>query len=138
MAEAVARQLSFRDITMHLVQQMMSFSADLLVYKTPPTPPHIVIDPTLTVLGNYSWRPPTIRLRSYNQGTLVHELTHYIQDHNGVPMSGNTFGEYDPLEIEAITAQIRWLQRIGVDKYPSQAAILKMTGCSEFASLGWL
>lgn len=114
-------------------EEMMSFAADLLGYKLPPFLPDITITPHAPVLGQY--QQLAIRLKYWrhtpeDEGVLVHELTHHIQYYHGTPYC----------EREAITAQIRWLQRVdvGVDSYPSRAAILKMTGCPEFASLSWL
>lgn len=128
---------------------LMQFAADLLGYKCPDDLPEIKVEPDLECMGQIRWswlRAPVIVLRHwrdgnpFDQSVLVHELTHHVQRENGVDMHGNTFYIYDKTEVEAITAQCRWLQSKGENPrdHLSEASVFKMTGDKEFSRLEWL
>lgn len=132
-----------------LARELMVYAADLLKYECPDHLPEIRVEPDLECAGQIRWswlRPTLIALRHWRDGNLkdqsilVHELVHHIQMHNGVEMRGNTFYQYDKTEIEAITAQCRWLQSKGENPkdHLSEASVFKMTGDKEFARMGWL
>ncbi|MEK1891408.1 MAG: hypothetical protein AAAB35_28390 [Phyllobacterium sp.] len=76
----------------------------------------------------------------YDQCVLVHELLHYVQHDHGIPMNGNVFEGVNDLEVEAITAQVRWLQSVGENprNHIPYATILTLTGEKHFSSLEWL
>lgn len=132
-----------------LAREMMVYAADLLKYRCPDDLPEITVEPELVCSGiiRWSWlRAPSIALRNWREGnlsdqaTLVHELTHWVQLSNGVEMTSNDFYKLDPTEIEAVTVECRWLQSKGENPrdHLSEAAVYKMTGDREFASLEWL
>jgi hypothetical protein len=132
-----------------LAPALMRFAADLLKYECPEDRPEPRVEPDLECDGQIQWfmfAPPVITLRLWREGNLrdqavlMHEMVHYIQSLNGVEMTGNTFYQFDPIEIEAVRVQCMWLQSVGADcsDYPSEKAIFKMTGDRAFASLKWL
>jgi hypothetical protein len=132
-----------------LARELMVYAADLLKYRCPDDLPEIRVEPELECLGQIRWswlRPPVISLRHWRDGNLkdqsvlVHELVHHIQRENGVDMTDNVFYQYDKTEVEAVTAQCRWLQSNGANPrdHLSKASVFKMTGDREFAKLKWL
>jgi hypothetical protein len=97
--------------------------------------PQIRLDTEMEALGQFIRDIKVVALKRWDgsiadQGVLVHELVHYIQQFNGVPM----------IEYEAITGQSLWLQSIGENQrdYISERTILQLTGDSEFSKLDWL
>lgn len=134
---------------LNLARGMMVYAADLLNYRSPNDLPEIRIEPDLDCLGQIRWpflQRPVIALRRWREGNLkdqsvlVHELVHWIQHCNGVEMKGNNFYQFDQTEVEAITAQCRWLQSKGENPkdHLSEASVYKMTGDADFSRLGWL
>lgn len=136
-------------MNLDLAREMMVYAADLLKYECPDDLPDIKVEPDLECAWQIRWswlRAPVIALRHWRDGNLkdqsvlVHELAHHVQHCNDVEMTGNNFYQYDKTEIEAITAQCRWLQLKGENPrdHLSEAAVFKMTGDKEFARLEWL
>lgn len=130
-----------------LALEFMHFGADLLKYPRPEFLPFIHIDPDMEPRGRFSvqWMPVVTLKRwrdgcRYDQCVLVHELVHHVQHSNGIPMNGNVFEGVNDLEIEAITAQVRWLQAVGENPrdHISYSTILTLTGDERFSSLDWL
>lgn len=125
------------DIDVPEALAMMAFAAGVLGYECPSIVATICIDgaiPERTV-GTFVPTIKIITLRrydgsAYDQGVLVHELAHWVQCFNGRPYC----------EKETITAQCRWLQKIGAgpEGYPKRKAVIRMTGDEDFASLSWL
>jgi hypothetical protein len=72
--------------------QLMQFAADTLGLGCPPTVPRICIDDEMTgnVMGNFVVSIKIITLKSWtgnarDQGILIHELAHYLQQFNAKP-----------------------------------------------------
>ncbi len=127
--------------------ELMFYAADTLGYLRPDRLPDIIIDPGIEALGQFTPRfVSEIRLKYWREGNrfdqcvLVHELTHHIQSYNGATMNGNVFEGVNHIEVDALTAQCRWLQSVGEDprKLISRETIFRLTGDPIFARLGWL
>lgn len=122
--------------------------ADLLKYRCPDHLPKMRIDPDLECLGKFEWSflSTAIVPRHWREGNLrdqaclVHELVYWIQYENAVDMTGNVFYQFDKTEVEAVTAECRWLQLKGENPadHLSEQSIFKMTGDWEFSLLNWL
>ena len=139
--EALMCSIEYRDTTDIEVPEaagMMGFAAGVLGLDCPSFVPTICIDQGIEekTAGTFVFSLKLITLKLYDgeafyQGVLVHELAHWVQCFNGRPYC----------EKEAITAQCRWLQKIGAgqEAYPVRKAILRMTGGDrEFARMKWL
>lgn len=124
--------------------ELMFYAADLLGYLRPISLPELLIDPDMEALGQF--RPSEVTLKYWRAGNrfdqcvLVHELTHHCQSYNGATMNGNVFEGVNHIEVDALTAQIKWLQSIGEDprKLISRQTIFRLTGDAAFARMNWL
>jgi len=122
-------------LTIDQAAEMMAFVARLLRMQSPAVLPQVRLDTGMTSLGQFIFDIQVVALKRWNggcfdQGVLVHELAHYVQQFNDRPFC----------EKQAIEVQCRWLQSIGAypEDYPSAAVIFRLTGDRQFAKLDWL
>ena len=97
-----------KDIAVSQAQDMLEHVASLLGYPCPSHLPTICIDDELpaNVLGRFIVSIKIVTLRRYDgglqdQGVLVHELAHYVQQYNDVPFC----------EVEAERARHAWIAK---------------------------
>jgi hypothetical protein len=116
-------------------RELMAFAANALGYQCPDVLPQLRLDTEMEAVGQFIRDIKVIALKRWDgsiadQGVLVHEFAHYLQQFNKAPMC----------EIEAITAQCMWVLNAGGDRrdMPTAKTIKKLTGDDDFASLKWL
>ena len=126
-----------------IARDLLGFAASMLNYPLPDDLPEIRIEPDLECAGKITWTifRTVIELKRWNdlmdQSVLLHELVHYMQRLNDMPLD---YDGIDEAEVEAITVQLRWLESKGIDPRTaiSSKALLHMSKSEEFAKLEWL
>jgi hypothetical protein len=115
------------DLDIPQAAEMMQFAADVLGLQCPPKLPRICIDDEMAgkVFGNFVISIKIITLKSWtgsarDQGILVHELAHYLQQFNNVPFC----------EEQAERARHAWLEQIR-NAEPRMAAMANVDSTSD-------